>query len=231
MSDIRDNVKRARDRVAAAAGRSGRSSDDVTIVGVTKTFGADVVTALVEAGVTDVGENRVQEFLVKAPEVEVPCRWHLVGHLQSNKASKLIGRFHLIQSIDSVRIAQTLDRLGAERNLQSRVLLQVNTSGESSKHGFAEDAIADAAGEIAECMHVTVAGLMTIGPVSQAESATRDCFRRLYALREKIRSEHDLELRELSMGMSGDFEAAIEEGATIVRLGRILTGERGPVAG
>jgi pyridoxal phosphate enzyme (YggS family) len=226
MDSIRDNVMRARERVAAALERAGRPDDHVTLVGVTKTWGADMVDALVEAGVEDVGENRIQEFLEKQGHVSRKCRWHMIGHLQRNKAVKAVGQFHCIQSFDSLRIAETLDRLGRERGVTTRALLQVNTSGESSKHGFAEESAEAGAAEIASLDAVDIEGLMTIGPVTMDPDETRRCFRRLFALRQKIRRSTGLALPELSMGMSGDFEMAIEEGATVVRLGTVLTGTR-----
>jgi pyridoxal phosphate enzyme (YggS family) len=146
--------------------------------------------------------------------------------LQRNKATKVIGRFHLIQSLDSERLAASLDKLGAERGVRTAALLQVNTSGESSKHGFPLEEARDAALKIEQLANVEFEGLMTIGPTSMDPGATRECFRRLYRLRETINRDLGRPLAELSMGMSGDFETAVEEGATIVRLGRILTGER-----
>lgn len=211
--------------MAGARERAGRT-DPVTLVVVTKTFGADVVSSVIAAGVEDIGENRVQEFLAKAVDVAAPCRWHLVGPLQRNKATKVIGRFHLLHAIDSVRIAQTLDRLGRERGLVTNVLIEVNTSGEPTKHGIEPESAVEVAGAIADLDAVALRGLMTIGPVSEDPVHTRRCFRDLAELRERLRSELRLELPELSMGMSGDFETAIEEGATIVRLGRVITGER-----
>lgn len=226
MGTIADNVARVRERVGAALDRCGRAGDDVTVVAVTKTWGPEVVDEVVRAGIEDVGENRIQEFLGKRERVTEPCRWHLVGHLQRNKATKAIGAFHMIQSIDSVRLAQTLDRLGGQRGVTTRGLLEVNTSGETSKHGVWPDEAADIAAEVGALERVDLLGLMTIGPVSIDPVETRRCFRQLYDLRETIRTASGLTLPELSMGMTGDFEIAIEEGATIVRLGRVITGER-----
>jgi pyridoxal phosphate enzyme (YggS family) len=212
--------------VEAALRGAGRSGDRVTVVGVTKTWGPEMVESLVEAGIEDVGENRIQEFLGKHEMVGRPCRWHLVGHLQSNKATKAIGRFHCVQSLDSVRLAETLSRLGVERGISTRALLQVNTSGESTKHGLPAEALEEAAAAIAELPAIELLGLMTIGPLSLDLAETRRCFQELFRLRESVSRSLDRPLAELSMGMSGDFEAAIEEGATIVRLGTVLTGER-----
>jgi pyridoxal phosphate enzyme (YggS family) len=227
MSSIRDNVLRVREQIDAALHRSGRAGDDVTVVGITKTWGAEMVDAVIEAGVEDIGENRVQEFIAKRDAVTRPCRWHLVGPLQRNKATKVIGRFHCIQSLDSLRLAETLDRLGRESDVRTRALLQVNTSQEQAKHGFSIDDAADGAAKIAGLPNIDLVGLMTIGPVTQDPDETRRCFQQLYSLREGINRELEKPLTELSMGMSGDFEMAIEEGATIVRLGTVLTGARG----
>ncbi|MDH3198580.1 MAG: YggS family pyridoxal phosphate-dependent enzyme [Candidatus Krumholzibacteria bacterium] len=218
-------MRRVRERVAGALARAGRT-DEVTVVAVTKTFGPEVVDAVVAAGIADIGENRVQEFLAKSTLVTHPCRWHLVGPLQRNKATKAIGRFHLLHAIDGVRVAEALDRLGGERDTHTRVLLEVNTSGEPSKHGVDPDHAPAAAAAIAALPRVALAGLMTMGPASVDPARTRRCFRLLCALRGRVNAENGLALAELSMGMSEDFEIAIEEGATIVRLGRIITGER-----
>ncbi len=223
---LKDNLARVQERITAAQERSGRSGERVTIVGVTKKFGFERIEELIGAGVRDIGENRMQEFLEKQPLVRVPCRWHLVGTLQRNKAPKAIGRFFLIHSVDSVRLATTLNRLGEERNCITRVLMQVNTSGESTKHGFSLAEAVDSAAEISELPQLELAGLMTIGPLTSEESVIRRSCRALYKLRADIQQSLGLFIPELSMGMSDDFEIAIEEGATIIRLGRVLLGER-----
>jgi len=226
MSTIQDNLNRVRERIAAALERAGRAGEAVTVVGVTKTFGPEMVDEVVRAGIKDVGENRLQEFLAKREHVKEDCRWHLIGHLQGNKATKAIGRFHLVHSVDSVKIAQTLDRLGRERGVVTQCLLHVNTSHEGTKHGFSAEELVECAAAIGEMPHLNLEGLMTIGPVSMDEEETRGCFRTLYRLREEASRALNRELEHLSMGMSGDFEMAVEEGATILRLGTILTGPR-----
>jgi pyridoxal phosphate enzyme (YggS family) len=226
MTSISDNVTRVRDRVAASLARSGRADDDVTIVAVTKTFGHEVVEEVIAAGIVDIGENRVQEFVPKREAVKGECRWHLIGHLQRNKASKVVGAVHMIQSVDSIRLAETVDRLGRERGVVTPVLVEVNTSGEASKEGVTPEEASDVVARIAELGSVAVEGLMTIGPVGIDPVVTRRCFQQLYGLREQIRAEAGLALPHLSMGMSGDFEMAIEEGSTIIRVGRVITGDR-----
>jgi pyridoxal phosphate enzyme (YggS family) len=225
-SSIQDNIAAVRERIEAALRRSGRSGETVTVVGITKKFGHERVIELIRAGIEDIGENRIQEFTEKKPHVDLPCRWHLVGTLQRNKATKAIGQFHLIHSIDSIRLAQTLNRLGEERHIVTRILLQVNTSGESTKHGFAPDETVDRAGEISQLPFLQLQGLMTIGPFTQDVSLLRKSFQLLSNTRDHIRHSLAIPLPELSMGMSDDFEIAVEEGATIVRLGTILLGER-----
>ena len=226
MGIIEDNIKKVRERIQIALDRCGRSGESVTVVGITKTWGADMVDALLEAGIEHVGENRVQEFLAKYEQVTRPCNWHLVGHLQRNKATKVVGQFSCIQSLDGIRLAAALDRLSGEHGIQTAVYMQVNTSGESNKHGFGLDEAAERADELSAFDNLDLQGLMTIGPMSMEPVQTCKCFKQLFGLREQINRSACCNLRQLSMGMTGDFEVAIEEGATVVRLGRILTGER-----
>jgi len=221
-------VERLRERVDAASRRAGRTAGAVTVVAVTKTFGADVVNAVLDAGIADIGENRVQEWLSKCDAVPGPCRWHLVGPLQRNKAGKVVGRMHLLQAIDGVRIAQTVDRIAGERGVRAALLLEVNMSGEESKHGVAPGEALATAEQLAGLAHIEFRGLMTIGPLQGGPEDTRRCFRELRRLAERARAATGLALPELSMGMSDDFETAIEEGATIIRVGRIITGARPP---
>ncbi len=226
MQTIAHNVAVVRERVARALERAGDAGRTVTIVAVTKTFGAEVVREVIRAGIADIGENRVQELTAKALEVDLPCRWHLVGTLQRNKAAKVVGLVHMIHSIDGVRIAQTVDRIAAERGVPARVLLEVNASAEANKHGVEWTGAEAVAVAIAGLEHLDLCGLMTIGPASVDPVETRACFRRLAALAGTLRARTGRPLPELSMGMSEDFEIALEEGATIVRLGRIIVGER-----
>jgi pyridoxal phosphate enzyme (YggS family) len=231
MGAIGDNIQRVRERVAAAAARAGRDAADVTLVAVTKTFGAETVNEIVREGIADIGENRVQEMLAKMERVEGVVRWHLVGPLQRNKAGKVVGRVHRFHGIDGVRVAETVDRIAGERGRREALLLEVNTSGEASKHGVEPDAVLEAGVAVAALPHVDLRGLMTIGPLDGSADETRACFRRLAGLAEALRRETGRTLPELSMGMSDDFEIAIEEGATLIRLGRVITGDRPQPAG
>lgn len=225
---VNDNYKRVQERIAAAAGRAGRDPSEITIIAVTKTFGPEVVMEAIGAGIEDVGENKIQEFLKKAEAVTLPCRWHLVGHLQTNKVTKAVGRFALIHSVDSLRLAERLNRISEERGIVTDILLEVNTSGEGSKYGFEPAETVEACGNISALAGVQVKGLMTIGPWVTDIRAISAAFERLARLRQEV-SESGIErisMEHLSMGMTEDFETAIELGSTIVRLGRVLFGER-----
>src|SRR5881396_1570438 len=211
-------------RRQATAGRTG----SVTIVAVTKGFGLDAVEAALAAGLTDVGENRVQEALEK---LDTPtgrrARWHLVGHLQRNKAKHVVGRFALIHSVDAVELAQELDKRagGAAPGVKQRVLLQVNVAGEAQKSGSAPGEASVVAHRIAAQPHLALEGLMTIAPFTDDQDVQRQTFRALRVLRDALQEE-GLWLPTLSMGMSADYGVAVEEGATVIRLGTVLFGPR-----
>jgi len=225
---IKDNLDRVQERIARALERAGRSPSRITIVAVTKTHGADVVTAAIEAGIEDIGENKVQEFLAKAPDVKLPCRWHLVGHLQTNKVPKAVGRFALIQSVDSLRLAEHLSAAGGKAGVTTDILLEVNTSGEESKFGLPVDGTLTMCSLVAGLPHVRIRGIMTVGPLVSDPIVVGAAFAKLRLLREKIEAARieNVSMEHLSMGMSDDFEIAIAEGSTMVRLGRVLFGER-----
>jgi pyridoxal phosphate enzyme (YggS family) len=227
MTSIARNWAEVQRRAAAAAERAGRAPGEVTVVAASKTFPAEVLREAYGAGVREFGENYVQEALEKLPELPADVCWHLIGHLQSNKARQVAGRFGLIHSVDSVHLARELDKQAAKAGSRQDVLVQVNIADEETKSGLAPDEVLDAVGEVAQLAHLRVRGLMTIGPmVTNAEDA-RPVFAQLRELRDRAQSRlPDLPLRELSMGMTGDFETAIEEGATLVRVGRAIFGER-----
>ncbi len=216
LDAIRANVAQIEAKIAAACARAGRKRDDVTLVAVTKTFPALAVDHAVAAGIKDVGENRVQEARDKQPETTATARWHLIGHLQSNKAKDAVRLFDLIQTIDSIDLAEKIAKAAGEKRPQ--VLLQVNIGRESQKSGIEIDDVASVAKQVGKLLDLR--GLMTIPPHGDPEE-TRAYFRQLRKLRD------DLGLPELSMGMSEDYETAIEEGATIIRVGRAIFGERG----
>lgn len=217
---IRDNVAAVRARVASACARAGRSAGEVTLVAVTKVFPADFVEQAVAAGITDVGENRVQEARDKKPLVHGSARWHLIGHLQSNKAKDAVRLFDMIQTVDSLDLAQKIARAAEAAGKRQEILLQVNAGGEEQKSGASPRDVNALARELRGMAALDLRGLMTIPPIGTAEESRR-YFRELRAMRDA------LGLEQLSMGMSDDFEIAIEEGATIVRVGRAIFGSRG----
>ena len=223
-SDLAGRVAEVRERIAAARGRGGHGQD-VTLVAVTKTHGADAVVAAFEAGVPDVGENRVQEALRKMPQVNAPVAWHLIGHLQRNKVREAT-KFALIHSLDSLRLAGALDAIGLREGRALDVLLQVNASREASKGGFEPSAVAGDAERLLALRGIRVRGVMTMAAFDAAENELRRTFGVARdALRDLARAGHPA--IELSMGMSQDYEIAVEEGATMVRLGTTLFGPRG----
>jgi pyridoxal phosphate enzyme (YggS family) len=201
-----------------------RVGQDVTIVAVTKTYGPDAVDAAWQAGLRDVGENRVQEAVAKMAAVQVPVRWHLIGHVQRNKVRAVDG-FALVHSVDSARLADALHEFGLSRGQAVDVLLQVNTSGEVSKFGWAPDDLRAEAERLVECPGVRVRGIMTMAPLDASADVLRATFRGARETLAIVR-EAGHPATELSMGMSNDFEIAVEEGATMVRLGTILFGAR-----
>ena len=222
---IADNVSRLRERVARAAERSGRTADDVTMVAVTKYVQLPEVRALLQAGCHDLGESRPQELWNKAAEVHGPdVRWHLVGHLQRNKIRRTLPLVSLIHSVDSRRLLEALDREAAQQQRVAEILLEVNVSAEEAKHGFAPDQLGEVLETLPQLSGVQVRGLMCMARLEEGPSAAGSDFARLRQLRDESRSRlpEGVSLDELSMGMSGDFEAAIAEGATIVRIGTAL---------
>ena len=229
MDDIGSRFRAVKERVADAAGRADRDPNEVTIVAVSKRFPASYVEAAAAAGVTDIGENRIQEAEPMIQEARAQVRWRLVGSLQSNKARKAVALFDCIDSVDSARLLRRLDALSLEQDGAPReALLQVNVTGEASKHGVSPDNIEPLLDAAEECQAVRVAGLMTMAPLTQDESVVRRCFRETHALARRIDTMGYARVRmdQLSMGMTGDFEIAVEEGATLVRLGTAIFGER-----
>jgi pyridoxal phosphate enzyme (YggS family) len=222
--------QRARDRVleriAAAAARAGRDPTDVTLLAVSKTVPADALRDAVAAGLDQLGENRVQEAMAKVADVP-GARWQLVGPLQANKARKALDVFESIQSVDSVALAERLDRLAGEtRRARYPVLLQVNVDDDPAKAGFDPAGLEAGIRRVDDLGHLDVRGLMTIGRLVTDPEAARPTFQRLRALSERLRGAGARLGPELSMGMTDDFEVAVEEGATIVRVGRAIFGER-----
>jgi pyridoxal phosphate enzyme (YggS family) len=224
FQDLAERVADVRERIGAAVARGGHRQE-VTLVAVTKTYGPDAVHAAWAAGVKDVGENRVQEALGKIAAVDVPVRWHLIGHLQRNKA-KAIDHFALMHSLDSARLADAVCAVGIARERAVDALVQVNASGEESKGGFTLDELRAEAERLTTLVGVRVRGVMTMAPLDADERVLRATFAGAREARQILR-EVGHPADELSMGMSNDFEVAVEEGATLVRLGTVLFGARG----
>ncbi|MGD0766289.1 MAG: YggS family pyridoxal phosphate-dependent enzyme [Dehalococcoidia bacterium] len=217
---IAENLRRVQERIDAACRQAGRSPAEVTLVGISKSFPASAVVAAYAAGLRDMGENRVQEAAAKIPSAAAQGatpRWHLVGHLQSNKVKTALELFDIIHSVDSLRLAQAISRQATK---PAPVLLEVNVSGEESKFGLRPEELAETLAQARSLPNVDVRGLMTVAPQVADAEAVRPVFRRLRELAQA------LGLPELSMGMSDDFEVAVEEGSTMIRIGRAIFGPR-----
>jgi pyridoxal phosphate enzyme (YggS family) len=225
--ELSERVAEVRGRVAAAVARGGHAQR-VTVVAVTKTFGVEAVQEAWAAGVHDVGENRVQEALPKIAAATVPVRWHLIGHLQRNKA-KAAESFSLVHSLDSARLANAIHELGMARGRPIDVLVQVNVSGEAAKSGWAATELETEAERLMGLGGVRVLGVMTMAPLAADETLLRQTFMGARAARDLLRATGH-PAAELSMGMSNDYEIAVEEGATMVRVGTLLFGARAPAA-
>jgi len=229
--EIAKNLSDVRSRIGAAARRAGREPGEITLIAVSKTFGADHVRAASQAGQRDFGENKVQEALQKIGDTaDIPLRWHLIGHLQSNKARKAAAPFACIHSIDSVDLLQRMDAAAADTGANPEILVQVDLAGEDTKYGAPTDVARRVVDAALGCRAVRLAGVMLLPPWNEDQEQTRPWFARLRALREQWIAAgvpRDA-MRHLSMGMSHDFEAAIEEGATMVRVGTAIFGKRTP---
>ena len=227
MREVGEILVEVRERIAAACARSGRDPGEVEIIAVTKTHGEDVVREAWEAGLGIVGENKVQEAAWKKPASVSGPQWHLIGHLQSNKVRAALGLFDFIHSVDSAKLADRINMIADEIGASPHVLLEVNVSGERSKSGMRPEDVRPTLEHIqSECPRITVEGLMTMAPFSEDPESARPFFRALRELRDSVERDLGVGLPRLSMGMSGDYEVAVEEGATWVRLGTVLFGER-----
>ena len=237
---ISDNIKRVEDRIADACARVPRDPSEITLVAVTKQKTVPQILEAVDAGLQHLGENRVEEGVAKIPQVNGDANqaltWHMVGHVQSRKARHVVQQFDVVQSVDSVKLGRRFSRLAGERERRLSILLEINVSGEASKYGLAgynwcrdssvRDDLCREIGEIAALPHLEVNGLMTMAPYDADDGIIRRVFADLRALRDALSDELKLPLPELSMGMTNDYPIAIEEGATIVRIGRAIFGER-----
>jgi PLP dependent protein len=227
--DLRENIARVEERIAAACRRSGRRREDVKLVAVSKTHPAELIRAAFNAGLRDFGENRVQEAKSKRPELaDLGITWHLVGHLQSNKARAALELFHWVHSVDSAPLAEKLAQAAATHNQRLPVLIEVNLGEEASKAGVRSGEVAKLVSQIAQLDALALRGLMVIPPFFDNPEDARPYFRQLRVLALHVEAQRlpNVSMHELSMGMSHDFEVAIEEGATIVRVGTAIFGAR-----
>ena len=221
------NLRAVRERIAASAAKVGRDPLSVTIVAVTKTQSVHSIHAAYELGLRDFGENRLEEAEDKFGLLPDDIRWHMVGHVQSRKAPRVVGRYALLHSVDSVKLAHRLNRFGSEAGYRVPVLLEVNASGEASKHGFSPESIEAAVEALSEFQQLQIQGLMTMAPIVADPELTRPVFACLFSLRLRLSARFpECDWRHLSMGMTDDLDVAVEEGATLVRVGRAIFGER-----
>ena len=228
MSEVRDNILRIRERIAAAAARAGRDPSAVRLMGVTKTVGDDRILQAIEAGIDIIGENYVQEARRKIELMGKSAEWHFIGHLQTNKAKYAVRLFDLIHSVNRMSLAEELNRRAAAAGVVCRVLIEVNLGGEESKSGALPEEAPGLIRAVAQMANLSIQGLMTMAPWYDDPERARPCFAGLRAIRDRIAAEKipNVAMRELSMGMTDDFEVAVEEGSTIVRIGRAIFGER-----
>ncbi len=226
MSSVAENLERVREQVAEAAAKVGRAVDEIQLIAISKTHDAEKVRAAYGAGQTLFGESRVQEARAKIPELPSNLRWHFVGHLQKNKIRHALPLFELFHSVDSLALAQEMSRIADEEGMHPRVLLEVNVAGEASKFGFARTALRGEMEQLLALRRLTIEGLMTIPPLAPEAEASRTFFVQLRELRDGLESEFQMKLPRLSMGMTNDFAIAVEEGATLVRVGTAIFGER-----
>lgn len=225
-TSMEENLEEIHGRMADACARAGRPVESVRLLAVSKTYGPEAVRAAAAAGQVLFGENRVQEAAAKMPECPGHLQWHLIGHLQSNKAAQAARLFDWVHSVDSAKLLEALDRHAGEAGRRLEVLVQVNVSGERSKSGMAPDGVREVLERSNTLSHVQVRGLMTIPPLTEDSEKARPHFRALRELRDGWAAETGMDLAELSMGMTHDLEVAIAEGATIVRVGTGIFGER-----
>jgi pyridoxal phosphate enzyme (YggS family) len=226
MPSIADNLERVREKIAQAAAKAGRSPEDVELVAISKTHEAEKVREAIEAGQRLFGESKIQEARVKIPELPSSARWHFVGHLQKNKIRHALPLFELIHSVDSLVLAQDINRIAEEEGLHPRVLIEVNVAGEGTKFGFRPDKLRSEMESLLALPRLSILGLMCIPPIAEEAEASRKYFTGLRELRDRLQNVCHVDLAQLSMGMTQDFPVAVEEGATLVRVGTAIFGDR-----
>jgi pyridoxal phosphate enzyme (YggS family) len=226
MLSIAENLERVRKQIAHAAAKAGRVIDEIELVAITKTHPAEKVREAIEAGHTLFGENRVQEARAKIPELPSNVRWHFVGHLQKNKIRHALPLFELFHGVDSVALAQEINRVAVDEGMHPRILLEVNVADEGSKFGFSPAKLREQMEELLALPRLSILGLMCIPPMAGKAEASRKYFVQLRELRDRLQIEFRVDLAQLSMGMTQDYPVAVEEGATLVRVGTAIFGER-----
>src|SRR6266702_4152702 len=226
MNSVSENLERVREQIARAAAKVGRAASGIELVAISKTHDAAKVREAIEAGQKLFGESRVQEARAKIPELPSNLRWHFVGHLQKNKIRLALPLFELIHSVDSLALAEDINRIAEEEGLHPRVLLEVNVAGEGSKFGFEPATLRAEMESLLALPRLSILGLMTIPPIADEAEASRKYFVQLRELRDQLQTEFHVDLAQLSMGMTQDFLIAVEEGATLVRVGTAIFGER-----
>ncbi len=225
---VSENLNEVQNRMNSAAERAGRNPEDVLLIAVSKTKPVELMMEAYNAGIRDFGENKVQEILRKAPEMPEDVRWHMIGHLQKNKVRQVIGKAVMIHSVDSVELAEKIEKEAEKQDLQVDILLEVNVAGEETKFGFAPEEVEDAARAISAFPRVHIRGLMTSAPDTERPEDNRKFFRKLSDLSVDMKSKNfdNIYMSALSMGMTNDFEVAVEEGATMIRVGTAVFGAR-----
>ena len=226
VASIAENLERVYEQIAQAASKVGHAAHEIELVAITKTHPAEKVREAIEAGQTLFGESRVQEARAKIPELPSNLHWHFVGHLQKNKIRHALPLFEMIHSVDSLALAQEVDRIADEDGMHPRILLEVNVSGEGSKFGFKPEGVRAKMESLLALPRLSIEGLMTIPPLLPEAEDSRKFFAQLRRLRDALEKEFDVRLPHLSMGMTNDFATAVEEGATLVRVGTAIFGER-----
>ena len=228
MSSIKDNIAEINRRIEAAAVKSGRTREDVTFIVVSKTIDVPRIKEAVEAGEINLGENKVQEIMDKYEYMGDGVKWHLIGHLQTNKVKYIIDKVELIHSVDSVKLAEEITKRAVQKGIDARILLEINIAGEESKFGLKPEDTEHVVREIAKLSNISIKGLMTVAPFVENSEENRIYFRRMKELLVDINSKNidNVNMDTLSMGMTGDYEVAVEEGATMVRIGTGVFGPR-----
>ncbi|MDE0299711.1 MAG: YggS family pyridoxal phosphate-dependent enzyme [Candidatus Poribacteria bacterium] len=228
LVSVRTNIQSVKNRIASAANRVGRDPHSIELVAISKFKPVSQMMEAIDAGITDLGENRVQEATDKHCRIDLPVKWHLVGHLQTNKVKQALQMFDLIHSLDSLRLLAEIDRRSGQLNRKTDTLVEVNTSGEESKYGLQPNEVPSFMESSVEYSHVRIKGLMTIGRLVPDPQEVRPSFALLRRIKDTVDSQRypNIQMKYLSMGMTNDFEVAIEEGANMVRIGSAIFGER-----